>query len=61
MKEWRYYPDFCDNCGDDLEVLTESEVEGFVFDGDSVRCVECGATGYMNVCDDDDVRIEWHE
>lgn len=61
MKQWRHYPDNCNDCGDDLEVFTESEQEGFVFDGDDVRCVECSATGYMVVYDEDDVRIEWRE
>lgn len=61
MTEWRDYPDECRDCGDDLEVLTESEQEGFVFDNDLIRCVACGATGIIDVRDDDDVLIQWHE
>lgn len=61
MKQWRHYPDSCQDCGNDLEVFTESEEEGFVFDNDPVRCVECSATGYMDVRDTDDVRVEWRE
>ena len=61
MSSWRYYPDACHECGDDLEVFTESEQEGFVFDNDLIRCVECGATGIIEVWDDDDAGIQWHE
>lgn len=63
MSEWKYYPDFCQDCGNDLEVYTESDEEGFVYDNDPVRCVECGATGIMEIWGDDgdDVRIQWHE
>lgn len=61
MKQWRYYPDSCNDCGNDLEVFTESEQEGFVFDEEEVRCVECGATGIFDVRDEDDVRIAWRD
>jgi len=61
MKQWQDYPDSCNDCGADLEAFTESEQEGYVFDGDDVRCVECSTTGYMVVLHEDDVRIEWCE
>ena len=61
MKQWQHFPDSCDYCGNDLKVFTESDQEGFVFDGDDIRCVECSATGYIDVRDEDDGRIEWRD
>ena len=59
--EWKYYPDQCGECGADVEVYTEQTEEGWVNDGDPVRCIECGAKGQMVVNDIDDVYIDWHE
>lgn len=58
---WRYYPGSCDECGKDLQVFTESEEEGFVYDGDTVQCFKCGAVGVIEVYDVDDIRIQWSE
>lgn len=58
---WRYYPDSCPDCGSDLEVFTDSDEEGFVFDDDPVQCVECGARGIITVYGEDAVEIQWDE
>jgi len=47
----------CPCCGDDVEVLTESDGE-YLFDGDRVRCFGedegCGAKGLQVAVDDDE-------
>lgn len=51
--KWRdWLHDQCDACGDDVEVKTTSAEHGTAYDGDSVRCVSCGATGQFAVDDD---------
>lgn len=58
-KAWRDWPDQCDNCGNDVEVLTDAGDE-YVYDGDEVRCVECGLTGWMSA-DEGDTWVNWNE
>jgi len=61
-KIWRYFPDQCPNCGNDAEVYTdENSDEGWVFDSDPVKCVECCAKGSMVVYDVEEVGIDWDE
>lgn len=63
QKQWQYYPDSCRDCGGDVEVFTDSDKEGFVFDDDLVRCcdVECGAKGIITIFGEDAVEIQWDE
>ena len=62
-KIWRKYPDECACCGySRIEVYTDSEAkEGWVWDGDPIKCKSCPATGTMSVHDEDDVGISWDE
>ena len=49
----------CENCSGPAEVLTTAE-EDFAYDGDEVRCTECGMPGSMS-CDDGVATIMWHD
>lgn len=63
-QQWRHYPDSCNDCGNDMEIFTESGEEGFAFEADPVRCVECGAKGIISIFGDGDdcsVEIQWVE
>lgn len=52
-KEWKPIAwEQCENCGNDLEVLTACSIEGNVYDSDEVRCVECKATGSVSIEED---------
>lgn len=48
----------CDDCGNSMEVLTDAE-PGSCYDSDSVRCVECGLTGWISVYEDGDTLIHF--
>jgi len=51
MKKWKpIYFEQCPQCGNDLEVFTDADT-GECYDGDSVRCVECGFVSGMSVED----------
>lgn len=50
---WKYFPEQCDNCGSDTEIFTTGTEEGYGYDGDPVRCTECGAAGYWSGGDDE--------
>lgn len=47
-KPWEY--EQCENCGEDLTVLSECEEEGILQDGDEVECEVCGIVGTI-CCD----------
>jgi len=60
MKVWKYHPEECDNCGGSSEIFTDVESkEGYGFDGDPMRCLNCGAIGYWTVYDEDDAYCNW--
>ena len=62
MKKWKYHPEQSDCCGSDTEIFTdESLAEGYGYDGDEVRCRECGALGMWSVIDVDEAYIKWDE
>ena len=62
MKVWQYHPNGCDNCGSDVEIYTdEGTAESYGYDGDPIRCVECGATGQWSVAAEDDAWVSWDE
>lgn len=59
QKEWKIFAaENCPNCGDNLEVLSEShetndtEFEQFFLDGEEVRC--CAECGYISTISVDD-------
>lgn len=62
-KIWRYYPsDESDCCGSSVEIFTEEEnEEGYGYDQDEVKCVECGALGQLVVIAEDEVYLSWDE
>ena len=61
-KVWRSHPDQCDHCGSDSEIFTNEGLDdGWGFDGDSMRCVECGCPGQWNVFDEDSAYASWHD
>ena len=61
-KIWKPWPDQCDNCGSDTEIFTEESLEdGYAYDGDEVRCVECGAVGQWSVYDEDEAYTVFHD
>jgi hypothetical protein len=60
MKKWKYHPDQCDHCGSGTEIFTDEGLEeGYGFDGDEMRCVECGAIGQWVVYDEDEAYSRW--
>lgn len=61
MKIWKYYPEECIRCGSNVEVFTFEETEeGFVYDGDPIRCTECEEKGSMTVTDEE-TYILWND
>lgn len=57
---WKPWDDACELCGGDIEVATLAKSDAY--DGDIVRCKECGAEGV--ICGDDDsdlAGIDWFE
>jgi len=49
-KEWKPINwEHCEDCGDDLKVLTDCLLENHAYDGDLVRCVSCDARGWVSV------------
>lgn len=61
-KAWRYHPEECGNCGSNSEIFTDDDLEeGCGYDGDDMRCTECGATGHWTVYDDDEAYANWDE
>lgn len=58
-KPWEF--DECESCGDGcVEVLTDLD-EGEVWDGDEVRCTECGATGSICTDAETDAHVIWSD
>ena len=59
-KEWKYHPEGCDNCGSDIEIFTQvSCEEGSGYDGDPIRCKECGEEGYWSVASEEEAYVNW--
>ncbi len=59
-KKWKYHPDQCDRCGSDSEIYTDAELEeGYGYDSDPMRCVECGAVGQWVVYSEDEAYSNW--
>lgn len=56
--KWREWPEECCECGSECEVFTVSD--SGAYDGDDVRCPECGQTGYVSG-DEDGCHTVWHE
>jgi hypothetical protein len=57
--KWIPWSDECPECGTgDNEVYTIAD-DG-AYDGDAVKCVGCGQTGYVSA-DDDDCTTVWPE
>ena len=56
--KWRPWNDQCCECGSDAEVYTVSYVGAY--DGDEVKCSECGQTGYVSA-DEEGCHTVWRE
>ena len=57
-EQWREWYDECNECGSESEVLTKAPTGAY--DGDEVRCTECGNTGCISA-DEDGCCTVWHE
>jgi len=58
---WKHHPEQCELCGSSSEIYTcSSTPEGFGYDGDQLRCTECGATGSWSVYAEDDAFCNWN-
>lgn len=64
MKRWVLVDfDSCPRCGDDAEILTDSEINNQFYEDDEVRCCQseiCDASGSV-VSDDGRAEISWYE
>jgi len=59
MKTWKDHPSECDHCGSSTEIYTDEDLaEGYGYDGDPMRCQECGADGQW-VVGEDDAYSDW--
>jgi len=54
-KRWVTTNEECNICGDDLEVFTNAS--DFCYDGDAIRCPECGAKGAACLSSDEESMI----
>lgn len=66
MKEWKLFNDECTRCGNVAEVFTDADQEGYAYDGDDARCVECGLLGNVSVGDEKEdgdciAYIDWND
>ncbi len=60
--KWVLYDfDECPICGGDAEILTLSNDTSEYYDGDKVRCCECGHTGQFDCDRETDGSISWHD
>lgn len=50
---WKEWPEECNVCGYELEVCSEDPRPAWVFDGDSVRCPNCGDQGIISCSAED--------
>lgn len=58
---WKEWPEECHECGYTLQVFSEDAREAWAYDGDPVRCPECGATGSISCSAEDDCYVLMHE
>ena len=58
---WKEWPEACPECGCTLEVLSEDTREAWAYDGDPVRCTNCGATGQISCSAEEDCYVMMHE
>lgn len=57
MSEWKFYEfEQCPICGNDIEVFT-NQPNGYVVDGDQVRCVQCNFESSVSI-DDEEIFIK---
>lgn len=68
MKDWKPFYDDCDRCGgSDVQVFTDAKEDGYAFDGDNAKCLECGLLGGVcidgeeNGNGDSSAHIDWNE
>lgn len=50
----------CNECGAQMFVNSECDVDGMYFDGDELTCSECGATAFMT-CEDGNAHITYND
>ena len=53
-KKWKIFDnDHCPNCGNDVEVLSSCQEDGWVYGGEDARCAsKCGFTGVTGVSEE---------
>jgi hypothetical protein len=66
-KQWKFisWGADCPWCGNSPEVYTDAE-DDFAYDGDTVRCCECGMPGHVSVSidggsEEGDAWVHWHD
>lgn len=52
---WKEWPEECPDCPGDLEVFSDDYRDGWAWDGDPVRCCNCGIEGYISYDGEDAV------
>jgi len=61
-ERWMSFDDECAFCGTSpVDVLTKSQVVGEAYDGDAVRCPECGLPGGIMADEDGKAYVDWHD
>jgi ribosomal protein S27E len=61
MKYWKHFTNGgCPNCGNDVRVFTEAEQDGWAFEDDEVKCVECGEKGSIVIVGDGEACVNWN-
>ncbi len=50
-KQWQPWDDECPSCGSTSEVFTTVKEQGEAFEGDEVRCTNCGLCGCIAMDD----------
>jgi len=61
-KKWKHISwEQCDECGDAVEVFTDSTEADLVYDGEDVRCVGCSLKGGTTVDEDGRAWVSWEE
>ena len=59
--EWKHWDGGeCPHCGSGLEIQTDAAADGYGYDGDSLRCQDCGCPGQL-MCDEDGAWESMHD
>lgn len=63
MKNWKSFNDECPRCGSEAEVFTDAIEDGYAFEDDDARCVECGLKGavYVSCEEEGNAYVSWND